>query len=569
MKKLILTILFFGLLIGNAFAANRYVNNNSCTYNGDGTTWACAASDGAAGAFNDLPFFGTTPCGYDAGSWIKGDTYYIAGGAAAYQVSCMGRNYTGTGDITLKKATVADHGGQETGWSNAYGTDQAILSGVMLYDNNITIDGVYRTDATSGYGIKFTGAGSVTFIRTANNKATTGATLRYLEFTHTSYDTNAGSAIFLYGNGDNLIEYVYAHDLAGLCFKGNIYPAANPTGGFENIVITDSVCGRIGRTTGTAHVELIKDDGYANNVVIKNNIFYDWRSTGGIILSQGQNNWTIHTNIFSQRTAGLTCGNGVIAGLDSGTSGYTNIKVYNNTFANVTSLCSGVFGFGGDFSGTGNEVINNLFYNIDTNPNTCAEGCTNGTNWYYDVPLYTPTGTEIAGGGNPFTDAPNEDFTLNGSATATNPIDAGTTVAINPAVDFIGTGRPQDGGGGALWDIGAYEYLGGVPPADYTAPTIDTLSVAPTSTGGVDVVVTYTCSDDTAVTVERYDIGTPITLPTDGSAASSPQTVAIGELSVGNNQIWVGCCDAANNCGSAGIWVQYALGGRATIKRNY
>jgi len=142
-------------------------------------------------------------------------------------------------------------------------------------------------------------------------------------------------------------------------------------------------------------------------------------------------------------------------------------------------------------------------------------------------------------------------------------VDAGVTLAIYPAVDIVGTGRPQDGG----WDIGAYEYLGG--GGDVIAPTIDTLSVAPAFTGGVDVVVTYTCSDAVGVTTQRYDIGSPITLPTDGSAASSPQTVAIGELTTGNNQIWVGCCDAANNCGTAGIWLQYALGGKATIKRNY
>jgi len=80
--------------------------------------------------------------------------------------------------------------------------------------------------------------------------------------------------------------------------------------------------------------------------------------------------------------------------------------------------------------------------------------------------------------------------------------------------------------------------------------------------------VTYMCGGGDTTT-ERYDVGSPITLPTDGDAANSPQTVAIGDLSLGMNQIWVGCCDAAENCGTDYIWVQYALGGRATIQRNY
>ena len=51
--SLLFVPIFLLLFISFAFAANIYVDV-SCTYNGDGTTAACASSDGGAGAYNNL-----------------------------------------------------------------------------------------------------------------------------------------------------------------------------------------------------------------------------------------------------------------------------------------------------------------------------------------------------------------------------------------------------------------------------------------------------------------------------------------------------------------------------------
>jgi len=51
--RLLVLPLFLLLFVSLAFAANIYVDV-SCTYNGDGTTAACASSDGGAGAYNNL-----------------------------------------------------------------------------------------------------------------------------------------------------------------------------------------------------------------------------------------------------------------------------------------------------------------------------------------------------------------------------------------------------------------------------------------------------------------------------------------------------------------------------------
>src|SRR5690606_21620262 len=55
----------------------------------------------------------------------RGSTYYIADGS--YDGYTFNDVVSGTTLITIKKATVSDHGGIETGWSDAYGDGQAIF----------------------------------------------------------------------------------------------------------------------------------------------------------------------------------------------------------------------------------------------------------------------------------------------------------------------------------------------------------------------------------------------------------------------------------------------------------
>ena len=444
-------IIFLLPIVGYA----DFYSNRDCPNNGDGSSWSCAAGAGQAGAFNNIPNANDS-CTFNGYRWTKGSTYWLAGSDTEYSSTCIRVN-SGSGTITIKKASPASHG-TETGWDTAYGTKQAVITGrIQILTSNVTIDGSYRTSPEAGHGLKIQAAGSVPLISGVNNFVQSSITVKYVELTHTSFDSTSNHAITFYGNGGNIVQYCYIHDVSGLCVKGN--------GGFEGLMFEESVCGAIGKTTGALHCELMKDDGAGHDVIIRNNLFYDWKSTGGIVLGDGgaQDNWRIYNNVFTQRTAGLTCGNGVITLLTAQTPA-TNIKVFNNTFANISSLNAYVFSGGlGDMSGAGNEVKNNLFYNVATGISTCSGGCTKGTNWYSMTPNYTPSGTEIAGSGNPFVNSAAGNFIL---AAIVGPGNLGENLSSYFTTDKDGYSRLA---GSMGWSIGAYRALP-APPAPPAPP---------------------------------------------------------------------------------------------------
>lgn len=79
MNKIRLFILLLILFLTVNAGATQYYVDNTCTYNGDGTTTDCAASAGATGAFHSLDDADGKAGGYAAGDIIslkKGQTYY-------------------------------------------------------------------------------------------------------------------------------------------------------------------------------------------------------------------------------------------------------------------------------------------------------------------------------------------------------------------------------------------------------------------------------------------------------------------------------------------------------------
>jgi len=145
------------LLAASAFSANHCINPIHAN-NGDGSTWAAAATPGGAGAFNALP-----------ATLIRGDTYYLADGS--YGAYTFDDAESGELYIYIKKAIVTAHG-TETGWSNAYGDGQAVFSvsattwgGILGFTtDNYVIDGVVGggySSWTSGHGIKLAGGSNI------------------------------------------------------------------------------------------------------------------------------------------------------------------------------------------------------------------------------------------------------------------------------------------------------------------------------------------------------------------------------------------------------------------------
>ncbi|NML18697.1 hypothetical protein, partial [Azohydromonas caseinilytica] len=110
-KRIVLTLaVAASMLPAFASAANVYVRPGATGAN-NGSDWA--------NAYTALP-----------STLVRGNVYYIAAGSYA------GRTFStaasGTTPVTIKKATVADHG-TSTGWSDAYGTGQASFTGGISF----------------------------------------------------------------------------------------------------------------------------------------------------------------------------------------------------------------------------------------------------------------------------------------------------------------------------------------------------------------------------------------------------------------------------------------------------
>ena len=103
MRRLLLLLIFLLGFPAWSLAANHYIRQGAAG-TGSGLDWTNACTD----------FTGACA----VGSLVRGDTYYVADGTYA------GRTFStaasGTTLITIKKATVADHG-IATGWSDSFG----------------------------------------------------------------------------------------------------------------------------------------------------------------------------------------------------------------------------------------------------------------------------------------------------------------------------------------------------------------------------------------------------------------------------------------------------------------
>jgi hypothetical protein len=112
-------------IITTSFAANHYVRQGAT---GNGSDWS--------NAYSNLPAV-----------LVRGDTYYIADGSyGSYSF-----DDAGSALITIKKATVTDHG-TETGWNDSYGDGQAAWSGFNFSRRYYEING-QTGSGKSGYGI--------------------------------------------------------------------------------------------------------------------------------------------------------------------------------------------------------------------------------------------------------------------------------------------------------------------------------------------------------------------------------------------------------------------------------
>jgi hypothetical protein len=416
------------------------------TGQGDGSDWS-----------NACPGF-TGPC---AGNALhRGDTYFVAAG----DYGSVEFNVPGTDLITIKKATVTDHG-SDTGWLASYASGPAAFANWVFTSSHWVMDGQERASLTSGHGFR------LDLPRLASNCLTNFCnailldsdstidrmTFRYVEIVGFGVDSNRHLnglySVPMQGTSSNIVLYgVAMHDFPE--FNGNS-PIKTSNGVF-NLTIDNSSFVR-------SAARVFSDQG-SNNVTIRNSWFENVGDQGIIVsysignVGVDTKNWSIHGNVFWESDPSRY---GVDATIRcTGYNNCINWQIANNTFANFTSPSSISAGIDFYYSGAstvGNRVVNNIWYN-------CARVGTAGSsrvtpaeasimsdyNMYIastiDAPPVEPHG--FIGSVSPFIDVATGDFRLSA------PTNAGLTLPAPLNWSRDGKLRGLDG----IWDRGAFEY---------------------------------------------------------------------------------------------------------------
>jgi hypothetical protein len=418
---------------GTGSASYRYVNPSRVIVAGeatDGLSWKTA--------FTSIP---ATP--------TRGLTYYLADGN--YAARAFSTQSSSTSVITIKKATVADHGEDTSGgWNSTMGDGEALFSGTLYFTTPYwVLDGTTSTRwATSGYGIRVWNNSTDAVIRFS----AANITVRNVEARGNGGD-GVGPAqsndIFRFDDGSNniLISRCYAWN-AGRC----IFAATGVIA--RDVTIEHTRTGFHEGTVGGEHGELASMWTQTGSTAVatiqrwtyRYNLFMHVEGTGGLMFD-GDTMW-VYGNVFYREPSNnrWAVGNGVIGAWSNNEFGHVNVKVYNNTFINCNT--SDGSGNGGGPLGTvasrqvsGNEARNNIFMN--GGPISFALYATHSHNHYINLAVPTDTGSTTSTV-NPFVNYPAFDFHLAVDMTA------GFTLASPFDVDPDGVTR-------ATWDRGAFE----------------------------------------------------------------------------------------------------------------
>lgn len=451
-----ISLLMF-LLASPCWATNHYILA-SASGTGTGADWTNACTD-----------FAGTNCA--PGNMVRGDTYYVGLGSYIQNSYTFNVTVSGTTPITIKHATIADHG-TGTGWSDSF-AGVATFGSLHFSTSYWTVTGVSRTNMSSGYGFvidcSVTPAGGCDNMMEIDNANTVGIILQYIEFKGLSYHSNTvDGGPYTYcqtalhasagdGTGKSFAaSYNYIHDL----YYSFVIAATSGAS------IAYNYMARGGSNT-YCHGQALEGE-YDSNLTIANNVFQDQGGTAYlVVLNRGgapgiADGWKIYGNTLvtsDPPVAGGLAGNGPGAICCINSENCTNWVIANNSFINQqygTSPNCKISMAEAGLSTASITVENNMFY-----------GCTNARysdsspasitathNWFDSTTSYNAS--EVSPQiytGNPF-------INWNGGTgefllfELLGPTTAGVTLSSPYNVDAVGAIRGADG----TWDRGALEF---------------------------------------------------------------------------------------------------------------
>lgn len=401
---------------------------------------------GATGAANGSDWINAYPS--LPTTLLRGSTYYVATGT--YGGYIFNTAESGTSVVTVKKATVLDHGAN-TGWNDAYGTGTAVFTNYwQITRGYFTLDGQVGGGPgswTNGYGFKIQSLSTTTFrpgIRIFDDRK--NVTLRHFEIQGNGGDGDGGNngpandALEIGHRTDRTtVSYAYLHDMGRTLIFAH-----------GNNMFFEFIYGGRFESTGNEHSEIAsiwaalapQPNPAVTNVTFANCVWSHIDGTGGLIMYA--DGVEMYGNVF-YRPAGVTfaAAHGALATWGHVGSIFTRGRVYNNSFINL-GAGHPALGIGFGKITNDNIVMNNIFYNCRVD----FGGVT-----FHDYNLFiTTTGTGAASEphgatatSSIFNDYLALDFTLKSNTVA------GTNVGAPYNLDP--TGKPR-----ATWTRGAYEY---------------------------------------------------------------------------------------------------------------
>ncbi|MGZ6395252.1 MAG: hypothetical protein ACXWQA_13700 [Pseudobdellovibrionaceae bacterium] len=409
----------------SAMAANHYIRSGATGAN-NGSDWS--------NAYTALP---TT--------LVRGDTYYIAGGS--YAGKTFDTPVSGTSVITIKGASVADHG-IATGWSDTYSVENAqavwtsqvtFSTSYWMFDGSV---GPLWSRTPSQYGFLFSPM-QYSILVSAANAITTNVVISHIAATAPSGDMEKLFVSTYSLKPTNYITISHSY----LNGWQNAYVASSDGLTMDNWVFEYNMCLN-GFSSPAHHGEWLNNNyGYMTNQTTRYNWFEGAQNGTGVIVAN--NNDNVDAKIYGNVFKDIAEGNGIITGTSAGN--LVSPQVYNNTFINCTS---GGW-IGGNTTGTP-VVYNNLIYNMDA-----SASVTTDYNAYFQTTNTPSEAHGQIGSGSPFVNEPGNDLRLLAAT-------SGGTILSSPYnMDLNGNVRGADG----IWDRGALEFVSNsLPPSMLSAP---------------------------------------------------------------------------------------------------
>lgn len=528
------------LPVPGVFAQNRFYVRAGAAGTGNGSDWN--------NAFIDLP-----------SSLQRGAIYYVADGT--YNRHTFNDAPSGTQKITVRKATVADHG-TNTGWDNSYGDGQAtFMGGISFSTDHYEIDGVTGGGPgqwRSNFGFRIKAGGSL-----CSNARCVSAEASYITVKHAHLEGGVSQnsrTAFTHGfkstRGDHLtFSYGWLSNLSDEGFS-------TPEGLCEYVYFDKFYPWNGGSGCDSIHVNIVRNWLLTGDVTVRYNFFTYYEPTGLISIagdvyhdcaSCQQFSAYVYGNIFDTTQQGDAGGGGVIRGF-SGRGEMNQFYVFNNSFMGnkyTAAPDSPTFHFNGPQSPLADSRWYNNVYaegEVDYRPGSWRN------NSYWDV-SDAPFGEvgEQALSGLPWINELLGDFHLLASTAAGLDLTSYNATPLRGSassadvhtfhIDMYGNVRGADG----LWDRGAVEFISG---PDIIPPVISAVSAQ--SVGATTATIVWTTSE-VATSIVQYGLTASYGLAVTNAARVSSHSITLTGLSAGTLYHYrVRSADAAGNLGASG-----------------